>query len=144
MRLLNEFLQSILPACLSCQIVASTPGPSQIFLTAVEKNQEKAWDQNYVTDRPEMVDSVSINRVHVTYWPSPRSSVRDVILIPGFLLIFLHGCKIKSGRGQGMRLVRLPYLLSVFSCSKLFSQTLFSQIKPNTILTNKAKHYSHK
>ena len=60
-------------------------------------------------------------------------------MIPGLLLIFLYGCEIKSGRGLGMRLVRLPYLLSVFSCSKLFSQTLFSQIKPNTIFTSQRK-----
>ena len=36
--------------------LASSPGPSQIlsprfYLAAVEKNWEKAWDQNYVTDR---------------------------------------------------------------------------------------------
>ena len=53
---------------------------------------------------PERVDSVSTNRVHVTYWPSPLFLVCDVAMIPGLLLIFLHGCKIKSGRGLGMRL----------------------------------------
>ena len=31
--------------------VASSPGPSQIYLAVVEKNREKAWDQNYVTNR---------------------------------------------------------------------------------------------
>ena len=31
--------------------VASSPGHSQVFSWAVEKNREKAWDQNYVTDR---------------------------------------------------------------------------------------------
>ena len=30
--------------------VASSPGHSQIFLTAMEKNWEKAWDHYYVTD----------------------------------------------------------------------------------------------
>ena len=25
--------------------------PRPLYLTAVEKNREKAWDQNYVTDR---------------------------------------------------------------------------------------------
>ena len=54
--------------------------------------------------RPEMVDSVSTNRVHVTYWPSPLFPVCDVVLIPGLLPIFLHGCDIKSGRGLGTRL----------------------------------------
>ena len=29
----------------------SSPGHSQILLAAVEKNREKAWDQNYVIDR---------------------------------------------------------------------------------------------
>ena len=54
--------------------------------------------------RPEMVESVSTNRVHVTYWPSPLFPVCDVVLIPGLLPIFLHGCDIKSGRGLGTRL----------------------------------------
>ena len=42
------------------------------------------------------VDSVCTNRVH----PFP---VHDVLLIPGLLLIFLHGCEIKSGRDLGTR-----------------------------------------
>ena len=53
---------------------------------------------------PEMVDSVSTKRVRVTYWPSPPFPVRDVVLIPGLLPIFLHSCEIKSGRGLGTRL----------------------------------------
>ena len=42
-------------------LVASSPGHSQIYLAAMEKNWEKAWDQNYakLCHRPEMVDSVS-------------------------------------------------------------------------------------
>ena len=49
-----------------------------ILPTAMEKNQEKAWDQNYVTDwkwwtqSVRNVDSVCTNRVHhfwsVTYF----------------------------------------------------------------------------
>ena len=31
--------------------VALSPGHSQIYITAMEKNQEKAWDQYYVTDQ---------------------------------------------------------------------------------------------
>ena len=31
-------------------------------------------------------------------------SGRDVVLLPGLLLIFLHGCEIKSGWGLGTRL----------------------------------------
>ena len=51
-----------------------------------------------------MVDLVSTNRVHIMYEPSPPFPVRDVVLIPGLLLIFLHGCEIRSGRGLGTRL----------------------------------------
>ena len=51
-----------------------------------------------------MVGSVSTNRVHITYWPSPPFPVHDVVLLPGLLPIFLHGCEIKSGRGLGTRL----------------------------------------
>ena len=38
------------------------------------------------------------------YYPSPPFPVRDIVLIPGLLPIFLHGCEIKSGRGLGTRL----------------------------------------
>ena len=43
------------------KLVALSPGHSQIYLTAMEKNREKAWDQNYAKLRhgPEMVDSVN-------------------------------------------------------------------------------------
>ena len=69
----------------------------------MEKNREKAWDQNYVTDQKWWtrlvcnVDSVCTKWVH--HFP-----VRDVVLIPGLLPIFLHGCEIKSGSGLGTRL----------------------------------------
>ena len=36
--------------------------------------------------------------------PSPPFPIRDVVLVPGLLPIFLHGCKIKSGSGLGTRL----------------------------------------
>ena len=36
--------------------------------------------------------------------PSPPFPVRDVVLIPGLLPIFIHGCEIKSGSGLGTRL----------------------------------------
>ena len=48
----------------------------------------------------------STNRVHVTYQPSPPFPVRDVVLLPGLLPIFLYGCEIKSGRGLGTRLYK--------------------------------------
>ena len=35
---------------------------------------------------------------------SPPFPVRNVVLVPGLLPIFLHGCKIKSGSGLGTRL----------------------------------------
>ena len=54
-----------------------------------------------------MVDSISTNRVHVTYIPSHPFPVRDVVLIPG---LFLHGCEIKSRWGLGTRLT-LPNLV---------------------------------
>jgi len=48
--------------------VASSPGHSQIYLAAVKKNREKAWDHCYVTDwkwwtRLVQTESTS-NRVH--------------------------------------------------------------------------------
>ena len=39
----------------------------------------------------------------------------DVILIPGLLLIFLHGCEIKSGWGLGTRLAK-PVVVDHASC----------------------------
>ena len=36
---------------------------------------------------------------------SPPFPVRDVVMVPGLLPIFLHGCEIKSGSGLGTRLV---------------------------------------
>ena len=38
---------------------------------------------------------------------NPPFPVRDVVLLPGLLPIFLHGCEIKSGRGLGTRLSTL-------------------------------------
>ena len=40
---------------------------------------------------------------------SPPFLVCDVVLIPGLLLIFLHGCKIKSGSGLETRLQLMMY-----------------------------------
>ena len=36
--------------------------------------------------------------------PSPPFPVRDVVLVPGLVPIFLHGCEIKSGSVLGTRL----------------------------------------
>ena len=38
------------------------------------------------------------------YKPSPLFPVRDVVIIPGLLPIFLHGYEKKSGNGLGTRL----------------------------------------
>ena len=73
------------------------------------KHAKHNWDPNYVTDRKwwtrliRNVDSVCTNRVHL----------RDVVLIPGLLPIFLHGCEIKSGWGLGMRLSYFQAAVSV-------------------------------
>ena len=51
---------------------------------------------------------------------SPPFPVRDVVLLPGLLPIFLHGCEIKSGRGLGTRLTHTTFLLSLLHPSPLF------------------------
>ena len=60
--------------CIPSEQVASSPGHSRFYLVAVEKNREKAWDQNYTKQchGPEMVDVVlrSLRR------PSPDFSPR--------------------------------------------------------------------
>ena len=83
----------------------------------MEKNREKAWDQNYVTERKwwtwlvHNVDLVCTNRV----------LVRDVVLIPGLLPIFFHSCEIKSGSGLGMRLTGSYIYLSSTSIAIIVS-----------------------
>ena len=82
----------------------------RFYLAAVKKNREKAWDQNYVTDwkwwtrlykqSPRYVLTEStISGLWRSFDPRPA----------GLLPIFLHGCKIKSGRGLGTRL--WPYMV---------------------------------
>ena len=85
------------------QILASSPGPSQVL---PRSRGEKSWEGlgSKLCHGAEMVDSVSTNRVHITYWPNSPFPVCDVLLIPGLVPIFLHGCKTKSGRGLGTRL----------------------------------------
>ena len=105
--------------------LASSPGPSQILShSRVEKSGEDLGSK--LRHGPEMVDSVSTNRVHVTYWPSPPFPVRDVVLIPGLLPIFLHGSEIKTGRGLGTRLAfpcstTTPRLLQIFIICRFLS-----------------------
>ena len=72
--------------------IASSPDHSQILSRS---RGEKLGEglESLLRHRPEMVDSVSTNWVHVTYWPSPPFPACDIVLIPGLLLIFLHGCK---------------------------------------------------
>ena len=84
-------------------MLASSSGHSQILSCSHgEKSGEGLG--SLLHHRLEVVDTVSMNRVHVTYWPSPPFPVRDVVLIPGLLPIFLQDCKIKSGSGLGTRL----------------------------------------
>ena len=83
--------------------LASSPGPSQILSRSHGEKLGEGLGSK-LRNRPEMVDSVSTNRVHSKYWLSPPFPVRDVVLITGLLPIFLHGCEIKSGSGLGTRL----------------------------------------
>ena len=53
------------------------------------------------------------------YVPTESISGRDVVLIPGLLPIFLHGCEIKSGRGLGTRLHVAPPLFLRYFGSKV-------------------------
>ena len=54
----------------------------RFYLASMEKNREKAWDQNYVMDRKwwtrlvRNVDSVCTNRVH-HFWSGPVSCSSD-------------------------------------------------------------------
>ena len=94
---------SVPPIPIKWYYIALSPGHSQILSRSHgEKSGEGLGSK--LRHGPEMVDSVSTNWVHVTYWPSPPFPVHDIVLIPGFLLIFLHGCEIKSGNGLGTRL----------------------------------------
>ena len=76
-------------------IVASSPGHSQILSCS---HREKLGEGlgSKLRHEQEMVDMVCTN-----WAPFP---VRDVVLIPSLLPIFLHGYEIKSGSGLGMRL----------------------------------------
>ena len=68
--------------CYSMQIYISSvtlsPDHSQILSSSHgEKSGEGLGSK--LRHRPEMVDSVSTNQVHVTYKPSPPFPVRDVV-----------------------------------------------------------------
>ena len=43
--------QTLRNEVVSCPDLASSPGPSQILSRSRGENWEKAWEQNYVTDR---------------------------------------------------------------------------------------------
>ena len=80
--------------------LALSPGHSQIlFCSCGEKLGEGL--RSLLCHRPEMVDTVSTNRDHITYLPCLPFPARDVAMIPGLLLIFLHSCEIKFGSGLG-------------------------------------------
>ena len=80
----NDFTFNLLLCTNTSTQITSFPGHSQILSRS---RGEKSG---------EMVDSTSKS--------SPPFLVRDVVLIPGLLPIFLHGCEIKSGSGLGTRL----------------------------------------
>ena len=48
---INEFDLYIDTGFFQWPNLASSPGTPRFYLAAVEKNQKKAWDQNYVTDQ---------------------------------------------------------------------------------------------
>jgi len=72
--------------------LASSPGHSQILSRS---HGEKSGEGLVLLlhHGPEMVDL-----------PSPPFPVCDVAMIPGLLLIFLHGCEINLNSGPGTRL----------------------------------------
>ena len=72
--------------------LASLSGCSQILSHSRGEKLGEGFG-SLLRHRLEMVDSVSINRA------SPPFPVHDIVLIPGLLQIFLHGCEIKSGSG---------------------------------------------
>ena len=61
---------------------------------------------NKMSRQIELANTGHIVRGHVAIItkPSPPFPVRDIVLIPGLLPIFLHSCEIKSGSGLRTRL----------------------------------------
>ena len=87
------------------QVIASSPGPFQILSRSHgEKSREGL--RSKLCHGPEMMNSVSTSWTQFVL-PSPPFPVRDVVLVPGLLPVFLHGCEIKSGSGLGTRLGKL-------------------------------------
>ena len=84
-------------------ILALSTGHSQILSRSHEGKSGEGLG-SLLHHGPEMVDTVSTNQVRIMYEPSPPFPVREIVLIPGLLPIFLHSCEIKSGSGLGTRL----------------------------------------
>ena len=84
-------------------ILALSTGHSQILSRSHEGKSGEGLG-SLLHHGPEMVDTVSTNQVRIMYEPSPPFPVREIVLIPGLLPIFLYSCEIKSGSGLGTRL----------------------------------------
>ena len=79
------------------ELLASSPGHSQILSRSRGEKSEKAWDHCYIMDRKCWTRLVQTK--------STLHTNHDVAMTPGLLPIFLHDCKIKSGSGLGTRLM---------------------------------------
>ena len=70
----------------------------------MEKHREKAWDQNYVMDRKWWTRLVQTESTISGPWSWRSFDPRPSPNFSPWLRDFLHGYKIKSGRGLGTRL----------------------------------------
>ena len=79
------------------------------FCRTIDHFQRKAiftcWRLSVTVIPASLVPRPPTDFISQRYIPSPPFPVCDVVLIPGLLPIFLHGCEIKSGRGLGTRLM---------------------------------------
>ena len=65
-----------------------------------------------------------------------RTKHSDVVLIPGLLPIFLHGCELKSGRGLGTRLHVESKLILVPHCQQCSVKQLHNLLQPLRVATS--------
>ena len=97
------------------ETIASFPTP-RIYFAAMEKNREKAWEHCHVMDRKwwtwllRTKSTLRTNRVH-HFCP-----VMYIAMIRGLLLIFLHGCEIKSESDPRTRLLVVRTLPVMWTC----------------------------
>ena len=80
---------------------------------------------------------LSRSRGHVTYKPNPPFLGCNVVLIPGLLPIFLHGCEIKSGCGLGTRLAMVVCMWTTSAALSLLTERL--ELGVNTVHLSKIR-----